>query len=648
MTLNLKNVQIHIKLILCFVCFLIFYLLLQTVIRENLRVLENDEDAYMEFERETDNLIADLNSQSISIFQGANSYLVEHSAAKLIAEKNHLSGSLSKTESLIPKIQDGAYSEVGSHLLNIKESLTNVLTDVSVFGNEMSTEAQRTEALASLNSNMQILSTHTAAISQANINISQAQADRIQETVTSIWRVTLLFGTVGIVVVAILFYIFAHSIRSAVRQALAFTKHLEKGEFWAEPTYEGRDDVGKIVGAINNMKNQIKEILTTVDETTKGILSASHEFSSGASVISAGASEQASASAEVSSTMELISDGIRKVSSQSNETSLVAKNAYLEIEAGVKKVFETVNAIEEIANKNKVIGEISYQTKILSINASVEAARAAEYGRGFASVAEQVKRLAEDSQESAAVIGAVSKRGVSLSNESAKMLNAIVPHIKETSTLISEIGEMGNEQIQAIDQITTSIGDLNNVIQQNAASSEELASSSEELVRTVESLRDQISFFKLEKEVEETADSSESVESEGKEESSTTSTNWGGHDDGGNAQEGDDLHSNSFEDWLKSRDLESNESFENPASDESEPTFANDMLASDNSSTKEDRIRYPKFENSEIEGSSSDEVKEQMPEKDLSKKKPSGLSNSGVRISLADNDDLDSGFEKMK
>lgn len=637
MNLKMKNMQIRVKLFLGFLCFFLFYLLLQFVVRTHLRGLEESEIAYINFKEETDNLIANLNTQSINLFLGTNAYLLQHSTEKIVAEKVSLKSNISGIETLNAKLADGLFaSKMKSHLDALHKTLSTFVETLDVVSGSSVNEEEKLKAVESLNVSLQDFGAQVKALSQTNFEISKNQESRIQESISSIWEIMLIVGTGGIILVALFFFFMSRSISDSVRRTLEFTKHLEKGEFWAEPTYNGTDEVGDIVVAINNMKNHFKEILRSIDETTKGILSASHEFSSGASIISSGASEQASASAEISSTMESLADGIRKVSNQANETSLLAKNAYLEIENGVKKVFETVNAIEEIAIKNKVIGEISYQTKILSINASVEASRASEFGGGFATVAEEVKRLAESSQESAAVISVVSKKGVALSNESAKMLNGIVPHIKETATLISEIGETGTEQIQGIDQMSRSIGELNNVIQQNAASSEELASSSEELVRTVESLRDQISFFKLEEEfveekVQEETDSSEDHVKE-KEENT-------------NADEDLGSFSNSFETWLESRDKESAKEKKDDIEEESEPREA----ASE--PEEMESIRYPKVEKEEIDLSSFAKAEPQNEAKRKSApqaKSSSGLSNSGVRISLADNDDLDSEFEKIK
>lgn len=296
------------------------------------------------------------------------------------------------------------------------------------------------------------------------------------------------------------FFVFYNilSVQKAFTSTIRFSQHIAEGDLTYISEYERNDEFGQINKSIEDLKEKFKGIIQKANEISRNLMVASNEFRSGSSMISTGANSQATSATEISSAMEHIAMTLRMTSENAEKTDNMARTAYQDVLKGVDKVQQAVGIIEDIAQKNSIIKELAYQTKILSLNASVEAARAGESGRGFAVVAEEVKRLAEDSQQSADEITRVSKQGVDASHQSSKLLKDIVPDIQKTSDLINEIARSGAEQIQSVEQINFSIQELNNVTQQNATSSEELAASAEDLVKMAESLAQLIAYFKTE------------------------------------------------------------------------------------------------------------------------------------------------------
>ena len=157
-----------------------------------------------------------------------------------------------------------------------------------------------------------------------------------------------------------------------------------------------------------------------------------------------------------------------------------------------------------IADIIKVVNDISFQTNILALNAAVEAARAGEHGRGFAVVAGEVENLAKRSGAAAKEIEELISEslervdhGNRMVQKSGESLNLIIDNTEQTFAVINAVADTMQDQARAVHQIQTSIGQLNQVTQENAAMVEELASSCQLLNDEAERLRQMVNHFKV-------------------------------------------------------------------------------------------------------------------------------------------------------
>lgn len=262
---------------------------------------------------------------------------------------------------------------------------------------------------------------------------------------------------------------------------------------------------------VQQMTEKISEIIGVVQVAVGNVSAGSQQISSTAQQMSQGATEQAANAEEVSSSIEEMTGTIKQNADNSQATEGMARKAAGDAELGASAVNKAVVAMNQIAVKINIIEEIARQTNLLALNAAIEAARAGEAGKGFAVVASEVRKLAERSQTAAAEIMTLSNSTVSMAEEAGTSIAAVVPDIRKTADLVSEISAASREQSVGADQITRAVTQLDTVIQQNASASEEMASMAEELSSQADQLASTISYFKLENKEEESRQASNNV-----------------------------------------------------------------------------------------------------------------------------------------
>jgi len=256
-------------------------------------------------------------------------------------------------------------------------------------------------------------------------------------------------------------------------------------------------DTASVVAAMKLMVDKLSAIIGDVRTAAGQLSNASEEVSATAQSMSQAASEQAASVEETSAAIEQMSASVNQNAENAKVTDGMAQKANTEAKEGGEAVQSTVDAMRQIAQKIGIVDDIAYQTNLLALNAAIEAARAGEHGKGFAVVAAEVRKLAERSQVAAQEIGELAGGSVKLAEKAGKLLDEIVPSIAKTSDLVQEIAAASNEQSSGIGQITTAMGQLNQLTQQNASASEELAATAEEMSSQAEQLRRLMAFFKL-------------------------------------------------------------------------------------------------------------------------------------------------------
>jgi methyl-accepting chemotaxis protein len=305
-----------------------------------------------------------------------------------------------------------------------------------------------------------------------------------------------------VLLLIVLGLLLARSISSPIARSVALAKAIASGDLSAdvgEIDLRRNDEVGQLARTLKAMRDKLCEVVDGIRGSAGTVSAGSTQVRETAEALAQGTTEQAAAAEEVSASIEEMSATVKQNSENANATESSAQRSAAQAEEGGKASAQTLVAMKEIAGKIGIIEEIARQTNLLALNAAIEAARAGEAGKGFAVVASEVRKLAERSQVAAKEIAELSLRSVEVASKGGEVLAKLVPEIKRTSDLVREITASSKEQAQGVDQIAAAIGQLDRVIQQHAASGEELASMARSMADEAIGLNGTIAYFSAEK-----------------------------------------------------------------------------------------------------------------------------------------------------
>lgn len=334
----------------------------------------------------------------------------------------------------------------------------------------------------------------------------------VSQAKTMIFIVSLL----SILLFIALGTLISRMIAKPIRTIQGLMSQTQAGDLTATGTYTSRDELGQLTASFNEMTGGLRDVIRQVAETAEQVAASSEELNANSEEttrateliantmeeMASGSEHQLRQVSDTTTTMNELADGVQQIARHAQSVSETAADAIEKAASGNDSIRQAVDqmgsinttfdglsgVIEGLGHRSNEIGQIidsitaiAAQTNLLALNAAIEAARAGEQGRGFAVVADEVRKLAEESAQSAKQISGLIS---AIQTETARAVEAMKSATTEVQDGINVVHTAGG----SFADITTAIGNVTGQIQEVSAAVEQMAAGTDQVVASIEQI----------------------------------------------------------------------------------------------------------------------------------------------------------------
>ena len=502
----LKNMKVGSKLFMGFGSLLVLLVVIVIISLVSMSAI----DSSMKDMRETTTSMKLANTVSKELgglFRNIQGIILNQEAQAKNSEKDKLTAARGRYGEAMGKLEKMTSDETGKKMIeNLKKSIADAReADNKVI--ELSMANKNTEAVSLYNKEVsnKLIPPIFSAIDDI-LKHEERKSDEMEVIAQKAYqRARLLLIIASIIAIALGIFVamlLTGNIKKPLAQAVETMGQMAKGNLSVAIETDRQDEIGIMLNALQGMATNLKKLISEIKMTTESLASGSAELSASSEEISRNMEEQSNRASQIATSAEQMSQTVIDVAKNASIIADSARTASEKAKVGeeaVKKSIEESTAISQTVNASAnvmknlgeksaqigeiilVINDIADQTNLLALNAAIEAARAGEQGRGFAVVADEVRKLAERTAKATSEIGTMIRSVQDEVNEAIISMDTATKRVDTGVALSSKAGS-------TLREIVSSVDTLQGMVQQIASATEEMSSVAEHISGDIQSI----------------------------------------------------------------------------------------------------------------------------------------------------------------